>query len=95
MRGATGSVSYREFDILANRLANRLLALGVRPGEPVAVSCESGLGLVVALHGVMKSGAAYVALDPLAPTARREHAHPTLAAHPRQTRAAHGDAVDR
>jgi len=74
VRGATGSVSYREFDILANRLANRLLALGVRPGEPVAVSCESGLGLVVALHGVMKSGAAYVALDPLAPTARREHA---------------------
>lgn len=72
--GRSGAITYAEFDRLANRLAHALLAGGVAPGEVVGVSCRPGMDLVVAVHGVMKSGAAYAAIDPDWPSVRRRHA---------------------
>ncbi|MCX4409539.1 MULTISPECIES: amino acid adenylation domain-containing protein [unclassified Streptomyces] len=56
------SVSYAELDAKANRLAHRLLALGVRPDTPVALFLERSVDLVAATLAVLKAGAAYLPL---------------------------------
>ncbi|QMV12148.1 non-ribosomal peptide synthetase [Streptomyces lincolnensis] len=64
------SISYRELSRRANRLAHRLLSLGVRPEDRVAVLVSRSDDLIVALLAVLKAGGAYVGLDPRAPAAR-------------------------
>ena len=60
---ADGSLTYGELEARANRLANHLAALGVRPGEIVGVALERSTSLIVALTGILKAGAAYLPLD--------------------------------
>jgi len=64
------TLSYGEVDRLSNRLARRLRELGARPGRLVAVVMEKGWEQVVAVIAVLKSGAAYLPLDPGLPTER-------------------------
>ena len=64
------SLSYRELNELANRLAHRLRALGVKPDALVALCLERSLDLVVAVLAVLKAGGAYVPLDPEYPAER-------------------------
>ncbi|UUU36218.1 amino acid adenylation domain-containing protein [Streptomyces sp. CA-210063] len=59
-----------ELNTRANRLAHRLLRLGVRPEDRVAVLTHRSDELIVALLAVLKAGGAYVGLDPRAPAAR-------------------------
>ncbi|MEU6484913.1 amino acid adenylation domain-containing protein [Streptomyces sp. NPDC046887] len=66
------TVTYRELDERADRLARRLLAAGVVPESRVAVLQERSAGLVVSLLGVLKAGGAYVPLDARAPQSRWE-----------------------
>ena len=54
----------------ANRLANQLISVGTETGMPVGVCVPFGIDRVVALHGVMRSGAAFVPLSPDLPAAR-------------------------
>jgi amino acid adenylation domain-containing protein/non-ribosomal peptide synthase protein (TIGR01720 family) len=63
-------LSYAEMDARANRLAHRLLEMGVAPEERVALCLEMGIDAVVGLLGIMKAGAAYLPLDPAAPAER-------------------------
>ncbi|EMD29578.1 non-ribosomal peptide synthetase [Amycolatopsis azurea] len=63
-------LTYAELDARANRLAHRLRSLGSAPGRLIGVSLDRGLDLVVALLGVLKSGAGYVPLDPALPAGR-------------------------
>ncbi|MCX5243623.1 AMP-binding protein [Streptomyces prunicolor] len=49
-------LSYRELDVRANRLARRLVGVGVGPEAPVAVLMERSLDLVVSLLAVLKAG---------------------------------------
>ena len=63
-------VSYQALNEKANRLAHRLLAAGVRPDSLVAVCAERSIEMVVGLLAVLKSGAAYVPLDPEQPPGR-------------------------
>ncbi|MFF3350241.1 amino acid adenylation domain-containing protein [Streptomyces sp. NPDC002779] len=69
--GAT-SLSYRELDQRANQLARHLLAAGAGPEQLVAIAMERSADLVVALLAVLKTGAAYLPLDPRHPRARTE-----------------------
>ncbi|RKT12184.1 non-ribosomal peptide synthase protein (TIGR01720 family)/amino acid adenylation domain-containing protein [Streptomyces sp. 1114.5] len=54
----------------ANQLAHHLIGLGVGPGTLVGVCVERDVDAMVALLGVMKSGAAFVPLDPDYPAQR-------------------------
>ncbi|MFG2513957.1 amino acid adenylation domain-containing protein [Streptomyces sp. NPDC048584] len=54
----------------AGLVAGRLRAEGIGPGDLVGVAMERGTALVVALLGVLRSGAGYVPLDPDLPPAR-------------------------
>ncbi|CAO3408743.1 amino acid adenylation domain-containing protein [Azospirillum largimobile] len=64
------TLTARALDGLANRLANGLREAGVRPGDRVLLCFERSCGLIAALLGVMKAGAAYVPLDPSQPAER-------------------------
>ncbi|WP_051060571.1 non-ribosomal peptide synthetase [Nocardiopsis baichengensis] len=67
-RGRT--LTYAELDGAADRLAARLAALGAGPERTVGVHLHSSPELVVALLAVLKTGAAFIALDPGWPRAR-------------------------
>jgi amino acid adenylation domain-containing protein len=66
------SISYEDLNRRANRLAHHLQAKGVGPGSLVAIFMEKSLDLVAAVLGVIKSGGAYVPVDPLYPSDRVE-----------------------
>lgn len=61
---ADATLTYRELDRRAERLARQLRRLGVAADEPVGVHLGRGSLLVVTLLGILKAGAAYLPLDP-------------------------------
>ncbi|MEU8928232.1 amino acid adenylation domain-containing protein, partial [Kitasatospora sp. NPDC048545] len=63
-------VSYGELDAWVNRLARWLIGRGAGSGAVVAVALPRSLELVVALLAVVRSGAAYLPLDPGYPAER-------------------------
>jgi amino acid adenylation domain-containing protein len=64
------SLSYGELNERANRLAHRLIELGAGPETLVALFLEPSLELPAAILAVLKSGAAYLPLDPEHPRER-------------------------
>lgn len=70
--GDTGPLTYRELDKRANRLARRLIGLGVRQDDRVAVLMERSADLVVATLAILKAGAAYVPVHADYPPDRRQ-----------------------
>ena len=67
------SLTYRELDKRAEKLAERLVARGIVPGSLVGICHQRSLNLPVALLAILKSGAAYVPLDPTYPRARLDY----------------------
>jgi amino acid adenylation domain-containing protein len=67
------TLSYRELEERSNRFARHLLALGVRAGQVVGVAFERSIDLPVVLLGILKTGAAYAALDASYPGERLAH----------------------
>ncbi|MDA3642217.1 non-ribosomal peptide synthetase, partial [Mycobacterium xenopi] len=65
-----GSMTYRELDAAANRLAHLLTGLGVGAGQRVGVLLPRSVEAIVAIVAVLKTGAAYVPMDPAHPPAR-------------------------
>ncbi|MEU6339689.1 non-ribosomal peptide synthase/polyketide synthase [Streptomyces sp. NPDC046977] len=63
-------LSYAELNVRANRLARLLMARGAGPEQRVAVMMDRSPDLVVTLLAVLKSGAAYVPIDPEYPAER-------------------------
>jgi natural product biosynthesis luciferase-like monooxygenase protein/amino acid adenylation domain-containing protein len=66
------SISYRELNAKANQLARYLRTLGAAPEILVGVSIERSIEMLTALLAVVKTGAAYVPLDPEYPALRLE-----------------------
>ncbi|WP_254564921.1 non-ribosomal peptide synthetase [Oscillatoria sp. HE19RPO] len=65
-------LTYRELNTKANHLAHYLQELGVQPNQLVGLYVERSLNMVTALLGILKSGAAYLPLDPAYPSERLE-----------------------
>ncbi|MGW2186189.1 amino acid adenylation domain-containing protein [Streptomyces sp. NPDC001719] len=76
------ALSYAELNARANRLARFLVERGAGPGRIVALALPRSLELAVGLLAVLKSGAAYLPLDPGYPAERiravAEDASPAL-----------------
>ncbi|WP_280414145.1 non-ribosomal peptide synthetase [Nocardia carnea] len=68
--GADLELSYRDLNSRANRLARGLVAQGVGPDDLVALRIANSAEFVVAVLGVLKSGAAYLPIDPSYPDQR-------------------------
>ncbi|MEO7386728.1 MAG: amino acid adenylation domain-containing protein, partial [Gammaproteobacteria bacterium] len=73
-------LGYRDVNAAANRLAHRLIELGVGRNTPVGLCLDRGPDLLVAILAVLKAGGAYVPLDPHWPADRLRHMR--LAANP-------------
>ncbi len=64
------SLTYAEVDQLSNQLARQLLDQGVKTNELVAVVMQKGWEQIVAVLGILKSGAAYLPIDASMPAER-------------------------
>ena len=65
-----GSICYRDFAELSDRVRDRLLAMGIGPGHRVGLYLRKSIDAITAMYGILKGGAAYVPVDPGAPAAR-------------------------
>ncbi len=63
-------MTYRELEEAANRLAHLLAGRGVGPGGCVALLFTRSAQAIVAMLAVLKTGAAYLPIDPALPDAR-------------------------
>ncbi len=63
-------LSYAQLNTRANRLAYRLIGHGAGPDTCVALAVPRSVGAVVAILGILKSGATYVPVDPTQPPGR-------------------------
>jgi amino acid adenylation domain-containing protein len=70
VRFRSNTITYQELDIASNRIAHMLLSFGVGKGARVAIYMPKSIDSVVAIFGVLKTGAAYVPLDPESPVER-------------------------
>jgi len=73
VQSAETNLSYRELDDRSNQLASYLLGKGVQQGELVGVCLDRTADLLVSLVAVLKTGCAYLPLDPSFPQARLEY----------------------
>lgn len=58
------TLTYRELNEQANRIAHGLIAYGVKPGDIVAFALPRRSYLIAAMFGILKAGAAYLPIDP-------------------------------
>lgn len=64
------SISYSNLDQMSSALAARLMQAGVCPGERVGIWLNKSIEAIVSIYAILKAGAAYVPLDPIAPIKR-------------------------
>ncbi|MEP6619273.1 MAG: amino acid adenylation domain-containing protein [bacterium] len=64
------TITYRTLDALTDRVRDRLAHLGVQSGDRVGVYIPKSIDSVASIFGILKTGAAYVPVDPEAPPAR-------------------------
>lgn len=67
------TLTYKEVNEEANRIAHSLIEKGVRVGDVVAFALPRRSYLVAAMFGILKSGAAYLPIDPDYPQDRIEY----------------------
>jgi len=63
-------LTYQELNRRANQLAHYLMSLGTGPEQRIGICTQRSLDMLVGLLGILKTGAAYVPLDPLYPPSR-------------------------
>jgi amino acid adenylation domain-containing protein len=68
-----GSISYRELAELSDRLCASLCQIGVKKGDRVGMYMHKSIDAVASIFGILKAGAAYVPVDPNAPSARNAY----------------------
>ena len=64
-------ISYKTLNLLSNQLCSCLMENGIQGGSRIGMYIDKSIDAVVSIFGVLKAGACYVPLDPLAPPARQ------------------------
>ena len=64
------SITYRQLNERADRLADHLMSAGVENGSFVGINMSRSIDMVVAMFGILKTGGAYLPLDPSFPAER-------------------------
>lgn len=64
------TLTYKEFDLMANRIGNALLKHGVKKGDAVIVLLPRRGTTTACIYGIMKAGGAFIPCDPEYPTER-------------------------
>lgn len=68
-----GAITYHDLNQLSDRLRDRLLQLGVCPGDRVGIYLRKSIDAVASIFGILKAGAVYVPVDPGAPPTRNAY----------------------
>ena len=61
------TLTYRELNVRANKLAHSLQNLGIAPDKLVGIYLERSHHIILAILGILKAGGAYIPLDPVLP----------------------------
>ncbi|MDR1943323.1 MAG: amino acid adenylation domain-containing protein [Synergistaceae bacterium] len=70
---ADGEYTYAALDAEANKVANALLARGVRREDRIGFLLHRTGRVVIAMFGILKAGCAYIPIDPEYPAERIDH----------------------
>ena len=70
INGIDKQITYRQLDEQSNKLAHYLRSKGVREKDMVPVCMQRNTEMIVSMIGILKSGAAYVPVDPAYPAER-------------------------
>lgn len=66
-------ITYGDLNESANKLATVLIQSDIAVGDVVAISAERSINMVIAIIGILKSGAAYLPVDPNIPAERQRY----------------------
>lgn len=66
-------ITFKQLGDLSDRIASALVSEGIGKGDFVGIGLPRSIGLIASLLGVLKSGAAYIPVDPGYPAARIAH----------------------
>lgn len=67
------SLTYKQLNEKSNQLANELIHKGIKKGDLIGIFLERSLEMIIGLLGILKSGAAYVPIDPEYPEERIQY----------------------
>jgi len=67
------TITFHDLATLSNLLRDRLCQMGVCPGDRVGIYMRKSIDAVASIFGVLKTGSAYVPVDPGAPAARNAY----------------------
>lgn len=67
------NICYDEFNSISDRLASCLIRNGVRLGDRIGMYLDKSIDGVISILGILKAGACYVPLDPIAPVNRQSY----------------------
>ncbi|URZ07873.1 hybrid non-ribosomal peptide synthetase/type I polyketide synthase [Clostridium felsineum] len=67
------SLTYKELNEGANILAHNLREIGIKPNDFVAIMAERSIEVIIGVFAILKSGGAYVPIDPKFPKERIQY----------------------
>ncbi|MCP5052937.1 MAG: amino acid adenylation domain-containing protein, partial [bacterium] len=67
------TLSYEQLNQRSHQLARQLLEKGIRPDTPVALLVKPSLEMLIGIFGILKSGGAYLPIDPDYPQDRIDY----------------------
>jgi amino acid adenylation domain-containing protein len=73
MHGEVGAITYKELNEQSNRVARFLIEKGVLADSIVGIMMERSVEMIIGIFGILKSGGAYLPIDPAYPQERIDY----------------------
>lgn len=87
-------ITYRELNARANQVARRLREKGAKPNQLIGVFMDRSIEMIVGVLGILKSGAAYLPIEPSYPRERIKYILENSKASLVLTQSKYGEAFD-